>query len=125
MNKLHLLVPFVFMVGSALAHDEDDGVWPMFRHDHRRSGLSDYAGPSSGDLKWRYSMCDMGASGPVLAEDGTVFAGSVDDHLHAIHGESGAISWRYDTKSDILNSAPAVDIGGGDIGDGTVCECWN
>jgi outer membrane protein assembly factor BamB len=64
-------------------------------------------------LKWRYETNSDVSSSPAIAADGTVYVGSDDDCLYALHPD-GTTKWWYWTGGDV-SSSPAVGA------DGTVC----
>jgi outer membrane protein assembly factor BamB len=61
----------------------------------------------NGTLKWKYKTNGfiLGSS-PAIAEDGTIYFGSWDDHLYAIN-PNGTLKWKFLTKDDI-SSSPAI-----------------
>jgi len=81
--------------------------WPMFHHDLQRIGRSSYQGPENGGLKWKYETGNtIVYSSPVIGRDGTIYIGSFDGYLYAIHSD-GTLKWRYST-GDQINSPPAI-----------------
>jgi hypothetical protein len=46
-----------------------------------------------GTLKWKKEIGgSIGYHSPAIGEDGTIYVGSMDGHLYAIHGESGGLA---------------------------------
>ena len=84
--------------------------WPMFRHDVRHTGLSQYVGSHTGGFSWSYETGDYVASSPAIGSDGTVYVGSFDNRLYSLTS-TGAFSWSYET-GDVVRSAPAIGSDG-------------
>lgn len=70
-----------------------DSPWPMFQHDARHTGQSEYAGPSVPKLAWSYEV-SLGSS-PALGSDGRMYFGS-GDKLYSV-SSIGGFSWSYET----------------------------
>lgn len=88
------------------------GDWWMVHHDPRHTGSSPVSGPSIPSSKWSYVTGNIiGASSPAIAADGTIYLGSEDGHLYAIHPADGSLSWDYATGSRI-ESSPAIGTDG-------------
>jgi outer membrane protein assembly factor BamB len=85
--------------------------WPMFRHDARHTGLSEYTGPSVPRFNWSYRTASDVRSSPALGGDGRVYVGSGydDQNLYAFNSD-GRLTWSYLT-GDYVYSSPAL---GGD-----------
>ena len=66
--------------------------WPMFRHDHRHTGRSLYAGPETPNLKWSLNTGDSIASSPAVGADGTIYVGSWDRTFYAVN-PNGSLKW--------------------------------
>lgn len=65
-----------------------------------------YSYNPDGSLRWIYDGAgDWIDSSPTIAADGTVYAGSWDNYLYALDGETGSLQWRYETGSLITASA--------------------
>ncbi len=62
---------------------------------------------SSGVRKWTFPTGDEILAGPAIAQDETIYFGSLDGSLYALSG-SGAKLWSVDTRSSIGESAPAI-----------------
>jgi outer membrane protein assembly factor BamB len=76
------------------------------------SGKLLYSTRLDGTVVWRAKARRKTFSSPAVADDGTVYAGSQDNHVYAI-AQDGRLRWRADVGAD-ADSAPAI----GD--DGTV-----
>ena len=63
-----------------------------------------------GELLWRYQTGNWVYSSPAVAEDGTIYVGSYDNHLHAVNPD-GAMKWKFPVGAPIW-SAPAIDEDG-------------
>ena len=80
--------------------------WPMFRHDERHTGRSQYEGPRNCKLAWSYATGQDIQSSPAIGPDGRVYVGSQDSYLYAFM-PGGALAWSYKTGFDIVSS-PAI-----------------
>ncbi len=50
-------------------------------------------------------------SSPAIGSDGTVYVGSADKKLHAIHGKTGVKLWEFETRWAVTSS-PAIGSDG-------------
>ena len=99
------------LVAGSPAHAElADTPWPMFMHDARHTGQSEYAGPSNPEFAWSYATGYYVFSSPALGSDGRAYVGSADNRLYAI-APGGALSWSYETGSWV-DSSPALGSDG-------------
>ena len=71
-----------------------------------------YAITPDGSLKWKYETIGWVSSCPALAEDGTVYFGSVGGYFYAVNPD-GTLKWSFQMDSNYFTS-PAVG------GDGTI-----
>ena len=60
----------------------------------------------NGTLKWAYTTGGNVGSSPAIASDGTIYVGSWDGKLYAIHPD-GTLQWAY-TTGDHVGSSPAI-----------------
>ncbi|HVR35962.1 MAG TPA: PQQ-binding-like beta-propeller repeat protein, partial [Methylomirabilota bacterium] len=71
-------------------------------------------GQTPGDLKWKFTTGGSVWSSPAIAADGTIYIGSDDGRLYAIH-PNGTEKWHF-TASGVfppaIRSSPAVAIDG-------------
>ena len=67
--------------------------WPSMRHDSRNTGRSSLPGVYRGERPWTYRTGKGIFSTPVIAADGTVYAGSGDSWFYAIR-PNGRLRWR-------------------------------
>ena len=56
-------------------------------------------------MKWKYGTKIIIWSSPAIAEDGTIYIGSWDNHLHAVN-PNGTRKWRF--EADDTSSSPAI-----------------
>jgi len=84
--------------------------WPMFQHDVRHTGQSEYVGAQTANLKWRYKTGGSISSSPAIGYDGTVYIGSTDKNLYAFNPD-GTLKWKYLTGGYIFSS-PAIGSSG-------------
>ena len=66
-----------------------------------------YAINPNGTEKWRYDCNGWILSSPALADDGTIYVGSLDDHIYSINS-NGILKWRFHAEESIFGS-PTVD----------------
>ena len=64
-----------------------------------------------GDKKWDFVTGGSGSSSPAIGADGTVYIGSYDNKVYALHGATGGIKWQYATGSNVTSS-PAIGADG-------------
>ena len=114
MNKLSFCLTLALvasLVAGPPAHAElADTPWPMFHHDVRHTGRSEYAGPSNPEFAWSYETGSSVYSSPALGSDGRVYVGSYDNMLYAVASD-GALSWSYVTGRWV-ESSPALGSDG-------------
>jgi outer membrane protein assembly factor BamB len=88
-----------------------DSPWPMFCHDMRHTGRSEYdTSRNTGKEKWRFEMDNWVDSSPAIGDDGTIYVGSHDSYLYAVNHD-GTLKWKFKTGTSIISS-PAVDKNG-------------
>lgn len=102
------LAALVFNVHSAAAAH----IWPMFRHDLEHTGRSPYNGAQASNLVW---ACELSAgvrgSSPAIAQDGTIYIGTIDGNLHAVDPNTGTVIWSYSIGGNVYSS-PAIGLDG-------------
>jgi outer membrane protein assembly factor BamB len=91
-----------------------DSAWPMFQHDTRHTGRSQYAPGQNGNLpiiKWMFQM-DAGISSPVIDVDGIIYIGAEDFHksIYSIY-PNGTERWCFDVGF-YVDSTPAIGSDG-------------
>ena len=60
--------------------------WPKFRRDIQSNGLSPTdTSTTTGTLKWSFQTNGGIATSPAISADGTIYVGSHDGNLYAIH----------------------------------------
>lgn len=86
--------------------------WPQALHDARHSGSATTIGPRRGTVVWQRHLSDGAVpSGPVLAEDGTIYVVDSDGTLHAVRTDDGTDAWSTDTGNPVtgdLSVSPLV-----------------
>ena len=90
--------------------------WPQFRGNHTLTGVAQSSPPANLKLLWTYETGDMIESSAAIA-DGVVYVGVGNGDLVAVDLDSGALRWKYPTKSYIGESSPAVGSGAVYVGD--------
>lgn len=71
--------------------------WPSALHDARHSGMSTGVGPTKGMVRWQRKLEGAVTPGPVIGQDGTIYAASNAGVLHALDPATGADRWIYDS----------------------------
>lgn len=85
--------------------------WPAALHDSRHSGASTETGPKAGTVRWRRKLEGAVTAGPVIGQDGTIYAASNGGVLHALDPATGTDRWTYDsghTSGSDLSISPLV-----------------
>jgi outer membrane protein assembly factor BamB len=90
---------------------QPESPWPLFRRDRRNTGCSPIRARYNGGAPWKFRTGKGIFSTPVIAADGTVYAGSADHFLYALNPD-GSEKWRFGT-GDIIDSAAAIHRDGG------------
>ncbi|MFQ5808246.1 MAG: PQQ-binding-like beta-propeller repeat protein [Armatimonadota bacterium] len=81
--------------------------WPMFGCDLRRSGLSPFAGPTTGVLRWRFrTQGSIGSSSPVIDRNGVIYIATGDGTVYAINAD-GTQKWAFPTGGGV-DTTPAI-----------------
>ena len=86
--------------------EENQPLWPTFRHDLKNSGRSLIAGKYSGDHAWSFQTGKGIFSTPVIDADGIIYIGSADHYFYSLH-PSGNLLWKY-KSGEIIDSAAAL-----------------
>jgi len=94
-------------VGGSLQGD-----WCMTGHDAQRTGQSAFAGPQTNHLKWALDLGGGVRANPVMAADGTIYAGTyhIDEpsEFFAVNPD-GTVKWSFETEDRIIGAAVAAD----------------
>jgi outer membrane protein assembly factor BamB len=98
-----LLIIFVFLFSSVSAQLADSS-WPMFHGGPKHGGQSNIdTSHIDGTIKWIFETEDGIESGPVIAEDGTIYFGSHDGYLYAVNPD-GTEKWKFQIGEPIWDS---------------------
>ncbi|MCD6246726.1 PQQ-binding-like beta-propeller repeat protein [candidate division WOR-3 bacterium] len=95
-----------------LAEEQIHPIWTLFMHDRKHSGRINYAGLSSADTSFNYSINNGTRSSPVIGRDSTVYLGSEDGYLYAMLPDLSGYKWRYNASSEPIRSTPSIDTAG-------------
>ncbi|MCX6357963.1 MAG: PQQ-binding-like beta-propeller repeat protein [Candidatus Aureabacteria bacterium] len=106
----YLMLALVLIPALSSYSQLAETAWPMFHHDLKHTGLSEYAGPSVPVLAWSYLTSNSVTSSPALGSDGRVYVGSDDENLYALISDSSLL-WSYRTGS-YISSSPALGSDG-------------
>ncbi|MFZ0886958.1 MAG: PQQ-binding-like beta-propeller repeat protein [Candidatus Binataceae bacterium] len=86
--------------------------WPMFHHDLRHTGLSQFStAADTGTPQWEFITSGWVFSSPAIANDGTIYVGSDDNNLYAINPD-GTKKWKFPTHYYSVQSSPAIGSDG-------------
>lgn len=103
--------PVESISGNSLA---EDSPWPMFGHDIYHTGRCLFnTSKNLGEVLWFFETKTGALSSPVIANDGTIYIGSIT--LDAVY-PNGTLKWSHSNIT--LETAPAID------GNGTI-YCGN
>jgi len=84
--------------------------WPKFHQNNLNTGVG-LGGGSNGLLRWKHGLAGTQiTSSPAIGADGTVYVGSTDSNLYAIHPD-GTQAWAFPTGNKITSS-PAIGADG-------------
>lgn len=98
--------------------------WPMFRHDLKHTGRTNYTGPATPTLAWTFQANDAITSSPSIGHNGTIYVGAGgyydrfgwgtggrDSSLYAINPD-GTLKWQFKTEKGIhaagIFSSPVI-----------------
>jgi outer membrane protein assembly factor BamB len=113
-----LLIP-LFVLAACPASAEN---WPLFRGNALQTGVAASSLPEELDIRWKFKAQD-GIEGAAAIVDGTVYIGSLDEHLYALDLATGRLKWSYQTdpakgtKVGPLRASPSVRDGLVYVGD--------
>jgi outer membrane protein assembly factor BamB len=84
--------------------------WPMSGGNPQHSGLSPREGPGEPSLRWVFNSGDsFGASAPVVADDGSIYIGSLQGRVHSVRS-NGFSRWAAQLGGGIAGTiAVALD----------------
>jgi len=88
--------------------------WPRFRGTPGQTGAAKGPLPDKLEVVWQYRAEDAFEGAAAIA-DGVVYAGSMDEHLHAVDLKTGKAKWKY--KGGPFKAPPSVKGGLVFIGD--------
>jgi outer membrane protein assembly factor BamB len=89
-----------------------DSAWPMYCHDTRHTGRSQYSTASnSGDEKWWFKLVNgsISDSAIVIDADGIIYVAIFSEGIWAVY-PNGTLKWKY--EMDGIVSTPAIDENG-------------
>jgi len=99
-----IIIGSSFCVNDACRAQLANSPWPMFCHDAKHTGLSQYAGPSIPKLAWSYKTGSaLSWNSPVLDSNGGAYCSS--DTAFYLLTSTGTLAWSYGTGS---GSTPAL-----------------
>jgi outer membrane protein assembly factor BamB len=105
-GKLLALVVFLVAIAGAANAQLADTPWPKAHHDLNNTGRSEYAGTHVPDVKWTFPTGGIIRSSPVIGSGGTIYFGSDDNNLYALH-PNGTLKWKF-TAGGAIYSTPAL-----------------
>lgn len=83
--------------------------WPMFHHDARHTGRSQYGGSGNWyNVKWKFRMEGLTISSPAIDENGTIYIGAHDFQKSFIAiNENGTEKWHF-ASGGFIDASPAI-----------------
>ncbi len=88
--------------------------WPLFRGNPLQTGVADSDLPTDLVVRWKFQTKDSIEAAAAIV-GGTVYFGSLDEHLYAVELKSGKEKWKV--KIGPLKAAPSVKDGAVYVGD--------
>lgn len=83
---------------------------PTFRGNPQHTGVFASAGiPVLSGIKWQFHTNGMVISSPIVVSN-TIYIGSTDHCLYALHADTGALKWKFKTDARVTSS-PSVALG--------------
>src|SRR5438270_7201085 len=119
MTVRQLLIVGLFGLLASLAAAAD---WPLFRGNSLQTGVAASPLPEELEICWKFKAKD-GIEGTAAIVNGTVYVGSLDEHLYALDLATGRVKWTYQTdaakgtKVGPIRTAPSVRDGLVYVGD--------
>ncbi len=115
MKRIYVAIAIIFLINASIAFSlsyNDDGLqdspWPMFQHDVRHTGRSEYdTSDNVGIEKWKVKLEDPVKSTPAIAKDGTIYV-QTRKHLYAISSDA-KIKWKVRNGDKFSSPAIAKD----------------
>ena len=96
--------------------------WSLFRGNPLQTGVAASSLPDNLEIRWKFKARD-GIEGAAAIVNGTVYVGSLDEHLYALDLASGQVKWTYQsdaangTKVGPIRASPSVRDGLVYVGD--------
>ncbi len=93
------------ITGSAVVNNDDGRIYVSCQNNqiYAITDLEDH-----GQIEWSYATPGKHAEAPALAEDGTVYFGSTDNHLWALTPER-ALKWAYTASNNVATPVVGSD----------------
>ncbi len=107
-----LLTPFALTTSAGDTKTPAD--WPVFRGDALQNGVANSSLPDPLDIRWKFKAKD-GIESTAAIVGGTVYIGSLDEHLYALDLATGKEKWKY--KAGPIKAAASVREGAVYVGD--------
>jgi outer membrane protein assembly factor BamB len=98
------------------AADDKPADWPVFRGNPLQTGVAVSVLPERLDILWKFKTKDS-IEGTAAIVGGTVFVGSMDEHLYALDLATGQMKWSYKmgpVKAAVAVQGDAVYVGNAD-----------
>jgi outer membrane protein assembly factor BamB len=114
-----LILVFLPTMTPVGARAED---WPLFRGNFLQTGVATSSLPENLEIRWQFKAKD-GIEGAAAIVNGTVYVGSLDEHLYALDLATGQLKWTYQTdpaagtKVGPIRASPSVRDGLVYVGD--------
>jgi outer membrane protein assembly factor BamB len=108
-----LALPFAPASGKK-AHANRSTAWAVFRGNPLQTGVASSPLPERLEIRWTFKTKEsIEAAAAIVA--GTVYVGSLDEHLYALDLKTGALKWKY--KGGPFKAPPSFHQGTVYVGD--------
>lgn len=83
------------LVLTLIVGGKGSGIWPMFGHDRRHTGLSSFRGPTTGvAANWTHKY-DVYYASPVIDSTGRMYIGAIDGNVICVDVFDGSLIWTF------------------------------
>ena len=94
MRRALLAVTLLMSAAGNAAEDRSHAIWPMYRGNLQRTGLSPFKGPAPMRVKWEVDLKREICASPAIGPDGTIYVGA-GAIFYAVT-PAGQSSWSHD-----------------------------
>lgn len=108
----HLLVMILAAASASAADTGPRAIWPMYRGDAQRTGLSSFKGPTLMRVKWEVDLKREICASPAVGPDGTIYVGA-GAGFYAIT-PTGQVLWSHNFAASGQTKPPSRGSATGD-----------